>query len=208
MYIDKPLRAIVMDVYMEGRNVTSKCRIVQGVVQTGDKLVVLPIGDDAVVSRMEHHGNTGDENRTKIGMAGDTVDLIMTGIDFTRVTTGCILSHPHFTLRPPVRKKMQAKILVMEQLQVPIIRGAQVLLHMHSIDVPAVISKLIAITKRDGSIQKSNPRVVTGGTSATVEITLQEKICLERFADCRALGRFVLRRGGDSIAVGIIEAVL
>lgn len=47
-----------------------------------------------------------------------------------------------------------------------------------------------------------------GGTSATVEITLQEKICLERFVDCRALGCFVLRRGGDSIAVGIIEAVL
>lgn len=200
-----------MDVYTEGKNVTSRCRVVQGVVQTGDKLVVLPIGDETVVSRMEHHGNMNahDTNRLAFGVAGDTVDLILTGIDVARITTGCILSHPHVSLRPPVTKKMQAKILVMEQLQVPIIRGAQVLLHMHSMDVPAVISKLIATTnKRDGSIQKSNPRVVTGGTSATVEITLQEKICMERFADCRALGRFVLRRGGDSIAVGIIEAVL
>jgi elongation factor 1 alpha-like protein len=203
-----------MDVFVEGRNVTSTCRVVQGVVQTGDKVVVLPIGDDAVVSRIEHGNMDVHENRLKIAMAGDTVDVILTGIDVARVTTGCILSHAHFILRPPISKKMQAKILVMDQLQVPIIRGAQVLLHMHSIDVPAVISKLIAIiTKRDGTtttttIQTSNPRVVTGGTSATVEITLQEKICLERFADCRALGRFVLRRGGDSIAVGIIEAVL
>jgi elongation factor 1 alpha-like protein len=198
-----------MDVYVEGKNVTAQCRVVQGVVQMGDKLMVLPIGDVAVVTRMDHGNvNAPDENRFKFSMAGDTVNLILSGIDVARVTSGCILSHAHVSLRPPVKKKMQAKVLVMEQLQVPIIRGAQVLLHMHSIDVPAVISKLIATTKRDGSIEKSNPRVVTGGASATVEITLQEKICLESFADCRALGRFVLRRGGDSIAIGIIETVL
>lgn len=223
---------------MEGRNVTCRCRVVQGVVQTGDKLVVLPIGDETVVSRMEHHHHDGmnmeyadaadadassasnnettttNTNRLLFGMAGDIVDLILTGIDVARITTGCILSHPHVSLRPPVTKKMQAKILVMEQLQVPIIRGTQVLFHMHSIDVPAIISKLLIATtntkRGDGgsNFQKVNPRVITGGTSATVEITLQEKICLERFVDCRALGRFVLRRGGDSIAVGIIEAVL
>lgn len=200
-FVDKALRIVVTDVYMEGKYVTCRCRVVQGVVQTGDKLVVLPIGDETVVSRI---GAAGDD----FAMAGDTVDIALAGIDLARVTPGCILSHPHLALRPPIRKKMQAKILVMEHLQVPIIRGAQVLLHMHSIDVPAVISKLIAITKRDGSIQKERPRVVTGGASAVVEITLQEKVCLESFADCRALGRFVLRRGGDSIAVGIIENVL
>jgi elongation factor 1 alpha-like protein len=79
---------------------------------------------------------------------------------------------------------------------------------MHSIDVPAVVSKLIASMKRDGSIQKERPRVLTGGNSAMVEITLQEKVCLESYSDCRALGRFVLRRGGDSIAIGIIEQIL
>jgi elongation factor 1 alpha-like protein len=200
-----------MDVYVEGRNVTLTCRVVQGFVQTGDKLVVLPIGDEAVVSRIEHGTmDTPNEDRLAIAMAGDTVNIILTGIDVARITMGCILSHVNI-LRPPISKKMQAKILVMDQLQVPIIRGAQVLLHMPSMDVPAVISKLIAISNKrndDSIIQQSNPRVVTGGTNATVEITLQEKICLERFADCRALGHFVLRRGGDSIAVGSIEAVL
>jgi translation elongation factor EF-1alpha len=38
-----------------------------------------------------------------------------------------------------------------------------------------------------------------------VEITLQEKACLESYSDCHALGRFVLHRGGNSIAIGIIE---
>lgn len=179
----------------------AKCRVVQGVVQMGDRLMVLPIGDETAVSRIGAQAQD-------FAMAGDTVDIALANIDLARVTPGCILSHVALPLRPAVRKRMKAKILVMEQLQVPIIRGAQVLLHMHSIDVPAVVSKLIATTKRDGSIQKERPRVVTGGASALVEITLQEKVCLESFADCRALGRFVLRRGGDSIAVGIIEEVM
>lgn len=186
---------------MEGKYVTCRCRVVQGVVQSGEKLVVLPIGDETVVYRI---GAAGDD----FAMAGDTVDVALANIDLARVAPGCILSHAHIALRPRISKRMQAKILVMHQLQVPIIRGAQVLMHMHSIDVPAVISKLIAITKRDGTVQKERPRVITGGASALVEITLQEKVCLESFVDCRAIGRFVLRRGGDSIAVGIIEEVL
>ena len=35
----------------------------------------------------------------------------------------------------------------MDNLTVPIIWGAQVLFHMHSLDVPAVISKLISVKK-------------------------------------------------------------
>ena len=30
----------------------------------------------------------------------------------------------------------------------------------------------------------------------------------DRYMECRALGRFVLRRGGDTVAVGVIEEVL
>jgi elongation factor 1 alpha-like protein len=96
----------------------------------------------------------------------------------------------------------------MDPLAVPIIRGAQVLFHMHSLDVPAVLTKLVAITNRDGSIKKERPRALTAGSSAVVELTLSDKIVLEPFSQCRALGRFVLRRGGDTIAVGVIDELL
>lgn len=99
--------------------------------------------------------------------------------------------------------------MVMEHLAVPIIRGSQVLLHMHSIDVPAVLNKLISSEKRgQDSTPRLNPRVLTGGVTATVEITLSERLVIEASNDCKALGRFVLRRGGDTIAVGLIDKVL
>ena len=79
---------------------------------------------------------------------------------------------------------------------------------MHSLDVPCVLTKLLAVTKRDGSIKKERPRALTGGASAIVEFSLSDKIVLEAYSECRALGRFVLRRGGDTIAIGLIDEVL
>jgi elongation factor 1 alpha-like protein len=204
---DRPLRIIVSDVYSEGRGVTVKCRIAQGVVQVGDKLVVLPIGDEATVSKLEHGLMTGASiHRFKYAVAGDATEMVLSGIDIARISPGTILSHPQWELRPPIQKKIRCKVLVMDDLTVPIIRGASVLLHMHSIDVPAVLTKLISTATRAGL--RDNPRVLTSGASATVEITLKTKICVEAYNDCRALGRFVLRRGGDTIAVGIVEQVL
>jgi len=228
--VEKPLRMIVSDVYSEGRGVIAKARVTQGLLQVGDKVAVLPIGDEAVVGRIEHGKATsasaspysyapsstttsssspGDNaDRSQIAIAGDSIDIVLTGIDIARTSPGCILSHTESHLRPPVKKKILAKILSMESLLVPIIRGSQVLLHMHSIDVPAAITKLVCTTKRNTTKTQERPRMITGGSNATVEVTMKERICMEEFSACRSLGRFVLRRGGDTIAVGVIEQIL
>ena len=112
-------------------------------------------------------------------------------------------------LRPPLERKVKASIMVMEQLTIPLIRGAQVLLHMHSIDVPTVLSKLLtSVHPKTKNSQKEKPRVLTAGVSATVEMTFAEKIVIEPYTECRSLGRFVLRRGGETVAIGIVEAVI
>jgi elongation factor 1 alpha-like protein len=79
---------------------------------------------------------------------------------------------------------------------------------MHSIDVPAVLSKLVSSERRGDPNPRRNPRVLSGGMTATVEITLSEKVVIEESSECKALGRFVLRRGGDTVAVGLIDNVL
>ena len=212
---EKPLRFVLSDVYAEGRGVIARGRVAQGFLRVDERLCVYPIGDTTTVSKLEHLqpptftedvGLDVQQQRLSVGLAGDTVELLLTGIDIMRITPGNLLTNANSP--PPICKRARAKILVMEDLNIPIIRGAQVLFHMHSLDVPAVVNKLIAITKRDGSIKKERPRALTGGASATVEVTLNDRICMEPFSECRALGRFVLRRSGDTIAVGIIEELL
>ena len=225
---EKPLRAIVTDVSPEGKNVNVRGRVVQGFIQSGDNVAVLPVGDDATVVRVER-GKAAQEGSSPysfaspssttssstsnealldgIALAGDTVELTLANIDSARVMSGCVICHPHPSLRPKVEQRFEARISVMERLAVPMIRGSQVLLHMHSIDVPAVLSKLLLSEKR-GENPRQNPRVLTGGVTATVEITLSERLVIEESNECKALGRFVLRRGGDTIAVGLIDKVL
>jgi elongation factor 1 alpha-like protein len=230
---EKPLRFIISDVSLEGKYVAVKGRVVQGTVSAGNKVVVLPIGDEAVVYRIDNSfnsstdGGSNDNNnnvltnaeRSKIAIAGDSVDLYLQGIDIARISPGNILSDVAVSLRPKLSQKIQAKILVMEQLAIPIIRGAQVVFHMHSLDIPAQISKIIssfgksclAHSDYGGSSSSAgpriNPRLLTSGSNGIVEIKLDYKVCIEEFNECRAMGRFVLRRGGNTIAVGIVESV-
>lgn len=47
-----------------------------------------------------------------------------------------------------------------------------------------------------------------GGALASVELRTLRPICLERYEDSRALGRFVLRQKGETVAVGMVLEVL
>lgn len=138
-------------------------------------------------------------------MVGDNAEIVPTGIDVAGISPGRILCHAEGTdLRVPIRRKFIARVVVTDKLVVPILQGAQVLFRTHGLDVPAVVSKLVSVKKRGSSAPVAGPRIVTGGANATVESTTSEKLCVEEYKNCRSLGRFVFRRGGDTIAAGVV----
>jgi len=236
--IDKPLRFIITDMYQEGKGVTTRGRMAQGMVSVGDKVSILPVGDEATVARVEHGATSfamvpitvnsptdddDDDNndsanrqqdlssnaeRLKIALAGDAVDLYLTGIDVARICPGNIVSEVETHLRPAIQKKLRAQIAVMDLLSIPIIPGIRVQFHMHSLDIPATITRIISKENRKDRSVVLKPRILTGGATAVVEIKLDAKVCVEAYGECRALGRFALRNGGDTIAVGVVEKVL
>ena len=54
MCTEKPLRFGVTDVYTEGKGVVARGRVMQGFLEAGERLVVLPIGDVVTVNKLEH----------------------------------------------------------------------------------------------------------------------------------------------------------
>ncbi len=60
------------------------------------------------------------------------------------------------------------------------------------------------IDKSSGKIVKKNPRCIGKNVGANVEITLNKRICIEKFDEYRELGRFTLRIDSHSIAAGIV----
>jgi len=213
--LQKPLRIILTDVVGEqGKNgVGVRAKVLQGFVKNGEQLVVQPLADETTIQKLSslHSGadaltDLNDERRLYAG-AGELFDCVLTNIDVSRVLVGNTLSRPGSV--PALAMKCRAKIWILEGLTIPIIRGASCVFYMHHLNVPCHLSQLIATLQKDGkTVAKKRPRALTSNTQAVVELTLSYSIVMESFDDCRSLGRFVLRRGGDSIAVGRIEQVL
>jgi len=94
----------------------------------------------------------------------------------------------------------------------------QVELYHHSRDVPAYISKLNAtLDKGSGKVLKANPRVLTKNSSAEVQISLRpsssgssakaQPMPLEIFSVNKEMGRVLIRRGGETIAAGVVLSI-
>jgi elongation factor 1 alpha-like protein len=219
--LEKPLRIIISDVgESSGSGVSVRAKVVQGFAKQGESLVVLPAGDETTLTKLSSlHNSTANpaqqlsssgeqqqRRRQDYCVAGELIDCTVTGVESQRVSTGSILARQNNT--PKLASRCCAKIFVFE-LSVPLIRGAQVIFHMHHLDIPCNLAVLTRTLKADGTTTlKERPRALTKSCNAIVELQLAVPICMEAFSECRALGKFVLRRSGDSIAVGRIERVL
>ncbi|KAG5178193.1 P-loop containing nucleoside triphosphate hydrolase protein [Tribonema minus] len=193
----KPMRMVCSDIAPTGKGVVVSGRLLQGRLQQGNRVLVMPIGDLATASRVEKGGAQPGPAR-----AGDSVEVTLTGVDVTRMVPGSCLCKARSPV--PVAEKLEAQVATLDALAVPLIRGTEFLLHLQGVDITAHVSKLIALTNSAGTVIKARPRCVPSGATAHVQLTLSRPICVERYSDCRALGRFVLRQKGQTVAVGLV----
>ncbi|KUF94064.1 hypothetical protein AM588_10004399 [Phytophthora nicotianae] len=151
-------------------------------------------------------GMEQDGKSCTLARAGDTIEMGVTGIDPSALTTGSILC----SIASPVQlaKKFEAKIMTMPAVEVPLVKGTYVTIHMHNVDEPVNITRLVSMLSKTGEVEKKKPRCITRERSAVVQITCHRKICLEEFANYRQLGRFTLRDRGKTLAAGIITQII
>lgn len=63
--------------------------------------------------------------------------------------------------------------------------------------------------KSTGEVIKRNPRCLTKGMTAKVQIQLSQRpIPLETFKDNKQLGRIMLRKDGETVAAGVVNEIL
>ncbi|KAI9488306.1 P-loop containing nucleoside triphosphate hydrolase protein [Zychaea mexicana] len=203
--LDKPLRIGVTDFFKGGigssGGVSAGGTIDAGHVQMGEQLMVVPGGEIGVIKALQVNDDTATW-----GAAGDSVLMSLTGLDIMNLSSGCVLCNP---LHPvPVTTSFTAQIVVFD-LKVPITNGYPVILHHQSLDEPASIVKLNAVLdKSTGEVIKRNPRHLSKGMTAKVKIQLTNRaIPLETFKENKQLGRIMLRKGGETVAAGVVDEV-
>jgi len=211
--LEAPLRIPVANVFrgqtsgLSGLGVSG--RIESGIVQVGERLAVLPGDETGVVKNIEVDGETVD-----YAVAGANVTLYLAAIDPIWVNVGCVLCEPS---RPiPLASAIVAQIVAFE-LKFPLTAGSAIELFHHSKDTPGVIAKIEAtLDKATGEVLKANPRMISKGASARVQIKLRpsgssakrSSIPIETFASSKSMGRVLLRRGGETVAAGIVLELL
>lgn len=204
-----PLRFPIANVFKgQSSGIAVSGRVCGGLVQVGERVRVLPGDETAVVKSIEL-----EDDSVQWAAAGSNVVLYLVSVDPGHVNIGSVLCPPSSLV--PLVTTFTARIIVFD-IQVPITAGVSVELFHHSRDVPATISKLLATLDRaSGAVVKNSPRVLTKSTSAEVRITLRtatmsgpssraQPIPLEPFAVNKDMGRILVRRGGETIAAGIV----
>jgi translation elongation factor EF-1alpha len=210
--INKPLRALISANLTEGPRGCEICAtVLQGYCKVGrDVALVTASGGVATVKKIV---SSSDGSLLSILLPGEqgTLTLIdrngRSGEEMG-LWAGCVLSTNRQSnkggARAHMHSKFKATILTMPTLQVPLLPGTRCDLYIHGEEVLCHVSKLYGLKKSETSMTV-NPKRVSASMSAHVKIVTDVPVCLESYNKCAALGRFVLRFQGQTIAVGIVE---
>ena len=79
----------------------------------------------------------------------------------------------------------------------------------HAGCTPAVVERLVCtLDKKGAKVDGPPPRALCSNGAAALVLRLERPACLELFADCRSMGRLVLREAGRTLAAGVVTALL
>ncbi|KAG2228809.1 hypothetical protein INT48_000082 [Thamnidium elegans] len=204
--LDRPLRMRVTDFFKGGigssGGVSVAGNIESGTIQVGEQIMIVPGGEIGYVKTMQVN-----EEPATWAAAGDSILMTLVQLDILNLSNGCIVCTPS---RPvPVTGLFEAQIVVFD-IRIPITPGYPVVLHHGSLDEPAFVYKLIEVLdKSTGQVIKNNPRCLTKGMTAKIQIKLSQRpIPLETFKDNKQLGRIMLRKDGETVAAGVVNEIL
>jgi len=199
--VNMPTRFIVTESI---RNQAISCgatgRLLSGSIAADDKLLLLPQNEVCSVKSVNVVGS-----ESAVALANDSnVTLSLANVDPAALTVGSVLVDPE---KPCITTaSFRAQIVIMNSVR-PIIPGYKAILHVNGRDEAATVAKLFGLVEKNsnGSSKKSKPRWLTKGQTASVQICTVRPVCVENFSEQKAMGRLMLRNGGKTVAVGIVE---
>ena len=197
-------RLAVVDSYRTGSTVRMSGTLQAGTIQIGQKLLLLPARESVLVKSLASRGVALDAAAS--ATAGDHVEVGVAIDDTVPVTAGMVLCDPARPVPRARRIEIQLRVISPRVMM----RGMPLEAYVHSASSAAMLRRFVAPVSKAGEVltDKKPPRVLRQHEAAIVELDLEREIVLEREADCRHLGRVVLRSEGQTVAAGLVRAIL
>jgi peptide chain release factor subunit 3 len=197
---DAPLRIPVLDRFND-RGVIALGKIESGTLMKGQTIMIMPTLKQVVVDSIQI-GEMGDYIDVSTAKPGDNVYIKFKGVNDDDIRKGFVLVDKHSP--SPVVERFQALVQIMEldkhMLFTP---GYKAVMHLHTTSTDCTIDKIIQINEKSGSVIK-NPSYAKSLQVCVCNISLSHKVVVEKFADYSQLGRFTIRDGNRTIAIGKI----
>ena len=187
---DKPFLMPIEDVFsITGRGTVATGRIESGVINTGDPVDIVGMGDEKLTSTI-----TGVEMFRKIldrGEAGDNVGLLLRGIEKTDIKRGMVIAKKD-SVKP--HKKFKAEVYVLSKEEggrhTPFHNKYRPQFYIRTLDVTG------EITLPEGT------EMVMPGDNLEIDVRLIYPVA------CSEGLRFAIREGGRTVGSGQITALI
>ena len=171
-----------------------------GTLRAGQKLLLLPgcelLTAKALLSRGAPVGEATAGDHVEVGLAGCAADA--------SIAQGSVLCDPQ---RPaPLATRVEVQLRVFD-VAVPLTKGQPFELYLHTASCSCVLRKVLAGLDKLGKPTAAKPRCLVSQSAALVVLELERPLCVQRHADCKPMGRLVLREAGKTLAMGIITAI-
>ncbi|KAL3125891.1 hypothetical protein niasHT_009420 [Heterodera trifolii] len=208
----QPLRVIVSDVLRcAPQSLVLNAKVSSGHIEVGEKLWLMPEATPVTVKAISIDGASSEEGtptkkptNEKVFFAGDQITLSLVGLfESDSVFPGHVLCRGGKELLIP-SQHFSAKIVTFD-IRMPILKGTQAELFLHSLRVPCVVSRLCAINPGAKETEKRNPRLLLRNIPALIELRTELPVNVEPFARNKTFGRLALRSQGETIAAGVVE---
>lgn len=194
--LDKPMRFPVQLIHEIGGEKVVMGRVEAGILEKGREIVILPSGNKASVENIMEYEREGKSSAE----AGESTGIVLGGSE-SPPNRGDVIAYPGS--EPPVTERFKASIFWMSPVPFNINEG--LLLRIATGEVPCKVEE---ITERINSstleVLEENASELNDTEVGEVIIQTSRPVVAESFYQTKELGRFVLVRGNDVVAGGII----
>ncbi|ESS29882.1 putative elongation factor Tu [Toxoplasma gondii RUB] len=199
---DDPLRVPILDGYKDG-GVVALGKVEAGTLMPGMNCVLMPFKNKVKVT-----GVFIEDDEVAFAKPGENVRIKLMGVDEDQLGNGMMLCPVNDPC--PVVTSFVGRLGIVELLEHrPLVTaGYSCVLHAHTAREEVVLNKLLEVVDKKTKKKKNNPQFVKNDCMVTVEVELQNPICLEEFEKMPQLGRFTLRDEGKTIGIGRVLQIL
>jgi len=196
----KPLRLPLQDVYkISGVGTVPVGRVETGILKAGINVQFAPVGVTTECKSVEMHHEVLDQ-----AIPGDNVGFNVKNVSIKDIKRGFVASN---SKRDPAQntKDFTASVIVTNHPG-KIMAGYTPVLDCHTAHIACKFVKLLS--KKRGAKVTDEPSFTKQGDTAQVVLMPKKLMCVETFKDFSPLGRFAVRDMRQTVAVGVVTAVV